>query len=234
MFANKKNVRILIVDDDPQLRKFLRISLSLYGCEIVEAENGKQGTSMASTENPDIIILDVELPDMKGNDVVSNVREWSKVPIIVLTSKTDESDKLEALDKKADEFVEKPFDVAELIRKIERLLKISVKPEEPENAYRIGNIKVDFSAGNVSIDDRIANLSATEFNVLKALIFGSGKVVTFKQLLREIPENERGEGLVQLRIIIEHLRKIIEKTPELPELIILEPKIGYRFQEPNS
>lgn len=233
----KKNIRILLVDDDPQLRKFLRISLSLYGFEIVEAETGRQGISMASTENPDLIILDVELPDIKGNDVVSNVREWSKVPIIILTSKNDESDKVEALDKKADEFVTKPFDFSELMQKIERMIKVNLKNDEVDQTIKFGGVRVDLSGGKILSDEKPADLLKIEHNeflVLKTLVGGQGKVVTFKQLLREISEEDEINGMIVLRKIIDKLRRAIEKNPEFPEFIILEPKIGYRFMSANS
>lgn len=224
-----KKARILLIDDDEQLMRLLTIILQSEGHEIIKAHNGKKGVEAASTENPDIIVLDLSLPDIDGIDLISNIKEWSKVPVIVLSSQPTENDKIEALEHKADDYLVKPFMVTELVEKLNACLRSSSKDWEHENIIKAGKIKIDLTKSLVSVDGKPVVLNQKQYNLLKIFAANLGKVITNKQLMRAINGDTLQEEFHHLSFYIDELRKKIEPDPDNPSHIILEPKIGYRM-----
>ncbi len=225
-----KKIRTLIVDDDAQLRKVLKIVLHALNHEVIEALNGKEAVEAASTENPDIIVLDLSLPDMESVDVISNIREWSKVPILVLSGEAEENDKLESLEKKADDFIVKPFQIDEFLERIKACLKYSSREAEEEpNVIKVGNLKVDVKNKHVTLDGNVITLTNKQYDLLKILSSHAGKVLTNKQLIRAISSETQQEDYFYLNNYIDQLRQKIEPTSESSVRVILEPNIGYRL-----
>ncbi len=220
--------RVLVIDDETAIRRLLRISLEAEGYTLLEASEGKEGLVMASTQRPDLIILDLGLPDIDGLTVLKRLREWLTIPVIVLTVKDSDIDKVALLDAGADDYLTKPFSVLELSARIRAALR-HTQPAEMQAIFCSGHLEVDLSARIVSISGKPVKLTVTEYDILRILVRYAGKVVTQGHLLREIWGPHASEQTQYLRVYIGQLRKKLEKDPSRPELILTEPGVGYRL-----
>ncbi|RTE06420.1 response regulator [Paenibacillus whitsoniae] len=220
---------ILVVDDEPQIRKLLKVNLGAHRYVIHEASTGEEGVRNASLTVPDLIVLDLGLPDIPGMEVLSRIREWSNVPIIVLTAKDRDEDKIAALDSGADDYVTKPFSMGELVARIRVALRHAAKTTN-EPILRIGEMIIDLAQRIVELKGERIKLTPTEYDLLKVLASNAGKVVTQRQLLQQVWGNQLDESNSHyLRIYIGHLRKKLEEDAMQPKFIVTEPGIGYRF-----
>jgi two-component system KDP operon response regulator KdpE len=218
----------VIVDDEPQVRKLLRASLTAERYTVFEAENGRLALMEIAFRKPDVILLDLGLPDMEGIDVIRRLREWSAVPVIVLSVRESVDDKVKALDAGADDYLTKPFHSAELFARLRAIVRHSQGIKAPTEIVT-GPLKIDLSSRTVFLKNEELHLTATEYALLRLLSLNVAKVVTQKQLLREIWGPSAEENALYLRVYMRHLRKKIETDPSLPKLLINEPGIGYRL-----
>lgn len=225
----KQGALILVIDDEIQIRRFLKMSLEAYGYIVKEAENGVEGYRAVFDNRPDLIILDLELPDTNGLDLLKKIRESSSTPVIILTVCDDERDKINLLDSGADDYLTKPFSVGELNARIKVALRHSLNSNNNDEIYTNGNISVDFARRIVTKNGNEIKLTPTEYSILTMLIKYKGKVVTQTHILKEIWGPNMTEETQYLRIYILQLRRKIEEDPSNPEIIITEPGVGYRF-----
>ena len=219
---------ILVVDDEVQIRRFLKISLESCGYQVIVTERGKDGVSLVATENPDVIILDLGLPDMDGLDFVSRVREWSKTPIIVLTVRDSEKDKVTLLNSGADDYLTKPFGLNELKARI----SVAFRHKNTlinSAVFHLGRLYIDFSMRLVKMDDKQVKFTPKEYAVLSLLARNAGKVLTQSYILREIWGPHSQEESQYLRIYVMQIRRKIEIDSSNPLIILTEPGVGYRF-----
>jgi two-component system, OmpR family, KDP operon response regulator KdpE len=222
--------KILIVDDERPIRRYLHESLgSRYG--IVEAEDGSKAIEMAAFHHPDVILLDLGLPDMDGTEVTRRLREWTDVPIIVISVRDNELDKVAALDAGADDYLTKPFGASELLARIRVALRRSQKPDTEEVIYQNGDLALDFVKREVRVKDCPVTLTPTEYNILRTLVTHAGKVLTHQQLIREVWGGNYEINAHLLRVNVSNLRRKIEANPLQPRHIITEPGVGYRLRE---
>ena len=221
-------VRILVVDDEVQILKLLRVALTRHGYHVLEAATGQEGLNLAAIERPDIIILDLGLPDIDGLDIVARIREWSSVPIIILSARGQEHDKVLALDTGADDYLTKPFGMGELLARIRASLR-HIAGAENEPVLFFDDLTVDLAHRRVSVKGEEVKLTPTEYDLLKNLSVHAGKVLTHRQLLRTIWGLSYENDTHYLRVYIGHLRKKIEDNPSRPRHIITEPGVGYRL-----
>jgi len=222
--------RVLVVDDEPQIRRFLRTSLTAHGYTIIEAANGNEALLKATDERPDLMILDLGLPDLDGMEVIRRVREWSQVPIIVLSVRGRESDKIAALDAGADDYVTKPFSMGELMARIRAALRNRLADEVDEPVFRNGGLCVDLARRQVHVDNREIKLTPNEYELLRVLVLNAGKVVTHRHLLREVWGPADVDQIHYVRVYVGQLRQKIELDPAQPRFIITEPGVGYRLR----
>ncbi|GGA12000.1 DNA-binding response regulator [Paenibacillus marchantiophytorum] len=226
--------KILIIDDEPQIRKLLRVTLTAHGFEAAEAATGQEGMLQATMVRPDLIVLDLGLPDLSGMEVLQHIREWSQVPIIILTAQDQEQDKVAALDRGADDYVTKPFGMGEFMARMRVALRHTAKTQD-EPVLRLGPIVIDLSQRSVELHGEKLKLTPTEYDLLKVLAINAGRVMTHRQLLKQVWGGHQYESDSQyLRVYVGHLRKKLEEDPTRPKYIVTEPGIGYRFtwQEP--
>lgn len=220
---------ILIIDDEAQIRRFLQISLEASGYKIQESSTGADGLVQAAMSQPDLIILDLGLPDLDGRDVLQRLREWTKVPIIVLSVRNSESTKIAALDAGADDYLTKPFGTGELLARIRVALRHASAHTQESTEFISGALAVDLLARTVKLHGEIVKLTSTEYALLKIFVQHAGRVLLHGQLLREI----WGPGFVNetqyLRVYIAQLRRKLEDDPANPQLFLTEPGIGYRL-----
>jgi two-component system KDP operon response regulator KdpE len=221
-------VTILVVDDEPAIRRLLRTSLTAQGYLIVEAETAAAALAEIKNYPPDVVILDLGLPDRDGLDVIATVRQSSAVPIIVLSSRSDERAKVEALELGADDYVTKPFGMAELVARIRAALRHGLQAHGEEPVFRSGDLAVDLVRRIVRVKDVETKLSPKEYDILRELVSHAGKVLTHKHLLREV-WGPATSDVQYLRIYIRQLRQKLEPDPERPTLILTEPGVGYRL-----
>ncbi len=229
MEDRKGKYKILIVDDEPPIRRLLTITLEANEYKVFEAEDGKNALLTASMYSPDIILLDLGLPDESGLWVLRQFRQWSKTPIIVLTVMDDEQTKITALDEGADDYVTKPFNTGELLARIRVALRHSQRTEE-SSLFVSGHLSVDLIARVVKIGDDEIKLTATEYALLALFVKHSGRVLTHSFIMKEIWENPYSDNTQILRVHVGQLRKKIEKNPAMPELLITESGVGYRLK----
>lgn len=226
---NEPGARILIVDDEPQIRKLLRVTLQAHRYAVHEAASGEEGVTQASLVHPDLIVLDLGLPDMSGMEAMARIRDWSGVPIIVLTARDREEDKIAALDGGADDYVTKPFGMGELVARIRVALRHVAKPVN-DPLLRLGELTIDLAQRIVELNGERVKLTPTEYELLKTLAVNAGKVVTQRHLLQQVWGDRHDESESHyLRIYIGHLRKKLEEDATRPKFIVTEPGIGYRF-----
>jgi len=219
---------ILVIDDEPQIRRLLRITLEGNGYRVIDAANGKDGMLQAAQCRPEVILLDLGLPDMDGIEVLKRLREWSQVPVLVLTVRDREADKITALDSGADDYVTKPFSTGELLARLRAALRHH-QPQGADALFRSGDIEVDLSARVVKKHGQEVRLTPIEYALLRLFVTHPGKVLTHLQLLKEVWGPNTVEQTHYLRVHIAHLREKLEKNSSLPELIVTEPGIGYRL-----
>jgi two-component system KDP operon response regulator KdpE len=220
---------ILIIDDEPPIRRFLRTTLSVQDYRVVEAASGGEGLSLLRHEKPDLVILDLGLPDMDGLEVVRRIRAESPVPIVVLSSRDDERGKVAALDLGVDDYVTKPFGVDELMARMRAALRHRVQEQGGRPVFRNGDLAVDLVRRIVTVSDVEVKLSPKEYDILQQLVLHAGKVLTHKHLLREVWGLEAGGDIQYLRVYIRQLRQKLESEPERPRHILTEAGVGYRL-----
>ena len=231
MDSASTGAKILIIDDEPQIRRFLKASLGAHDYDVVEASDGKSAVKACTVESPDLVILDLGLPDIDGLEVISQIREWSKVPIIVLSIRSDESDKVDALDRGANDYVTKPFGMAELMARMRVTLRQAAGSESADDpVIRAANLEVDLSKRLVSLNGSPVRLSRKEYNLLRILVSHPNKVISHQQILTEVWGPGYVEETQYLRVYIGHLRQKLEADPANPKLFITEPGVGYRFK----
>jgi two-component system, OmpR family, KDP operon response regulator KdpE len=221
--------RVLVVDDEPSIRRFLQVTLASQAYTVIEAATGQEALSVAATQKPDIIILDLGLPDMDGVEVTRLLRQWTQIPIIILSVRGSESDKIAALDAGADDYLTKPFGVGELLARL-RAARRRAAQTASEPVFTSGNLTVDLARRLVTVSGREAQLTPTEYELLRVLSIHSGKVLTHHHLLREVWGAEYGEEFHMLHVNISNLRRKIEPDPARPQFIITEPGVGYRLR----
>jgi two-component system KDP operon response regulator KdpE len=224
--------RILVVDDEPQIRKFLRISLTAHGYEVIEAARGEEGVAKCATAQPDLVILDLGLPDLDGQQAITRIREWSRVPIIVLSVRTAEKEKVAALDRGADDYVTKPFGIHELLARVRAVLRNRAEDGiEPRPVLTVGELTIDVPRRRVQVGADEVKLSRKEFALLCMLAQHAGRILTHQQLLREVWGPAHENETHYLRIYIGHLRQKLGDDPTRPRYISNEPGVGYRLLE---
>lgn len=221
--------RVLVVDDEPQILRFLRPALQAAGYDVIEAENGSDALRKVATGAPDVIVLDLGLPDMDGKDVVSRLRAWSQVPVIILSARDRESEKIAALDLGADDYIEKPFGIGELTARIRTALRHSQKSDAGRERLEVDGLTIDFIHRRVERDGVAIKLTPKEYDLLSLLARHAGRVVTHKTLLTSVWGQAHSEDQQYLRVFISQLRTKIEGDPVMPRLISTEPGVGYRF-----
>jgi len=221
----------LIIDDEVQIRRLLSIVLEAEGYRVLEAESGRQGLSDVALRRPDVVLLDLGLPDIDGMDLLKRLREWSRVPVLILSVRGGPEDKVAALDSGADDYVTKPFDSGELLARLRAVQRRA--PLGSEDPYfQAGHLAIDFNARTVTVKSHEVKLTSTEYALLKVLAQHAGKVVTHKQLLREVWGPNAEEQSQYLRVYMNHLRKKIELPRAPNKLLKTEAGIGYRFVLP--
>lgn len=220
---------VLIIDDEVQIRRLLKVLLEGAGYSVKETDCGVLGMQAIAANRPDIVLLDMGLPDIPGLEILKRLREWSAVPVVVLTVQDNESDKVRALDAGADDYVTKPFASGELLARIRASLR-RAQPHEEKAVFSQGGLEVDLVARTVKKDAAEVSLTPTEWSLLTLLIRHAGRIVTHHQILREVwgPGAEKHRDY--LRVYLTHLRKKVERNPAKPELIINEPGVGYRLK----
>lgn len=221
--------RILVIDDEPAIRRFLRISLRSQGYQVLEAETGAAGLALAATETPDLVVLDLGLPDADGKTILAELRGWTSVPVVVLSVRDAEAEKVLALDAGANDYVTKPFGVQELLARIRGLLRGSDLARSAGGLFDDGHLRIDLGQRLVSLDGAQVHLTRKEFAVLRALVSHPGRVVTQTQLLRELWGPTHVEDTHYLRIVIGKLRQKLGDAPDGPRYLQTEPGVGYRF-----
>lgn len=226
------NPRLLLIEDDHNIRRFLRATLKTQGYDLLEAETGRQGLALAASQVPDLVILDLGLPDMEGIEVIRHLRDWSAIPIIVLSARGEEREKVSNLNAGADDYLTKPFGVGELLARVRAALRRSGISEEstPEAVFTLGNIRVDFARRQVFRGQQEVHLTPIEYKLLSVLIKHEGKVVTHRQLLKEVWGPSYTDQNPYLRIFILNLRRKLEDDPTRPAFLITEPGVGYRLR----
>ena len=218
----------VINDDEVQIRRLLRVALENENYQVHEAEDGQQGLVEVANRRPAVVLLDLGLPDMDGLEVLKRLREWSEVPVVVLTVRDDEQEKVAALDAGAEDYVTKPFSSPELLARL-RAAQRKTRPAEEISVFKHGDLVVDLTAHVVTRGNKEVKLSATEFALLRLFVKHPGRVLTHRYILREIWGPKSEEHRQYLRVYITHLRQKIESDPEKPSLIRTESGIGYRF-----
>ncbi len=223
---------ILLIEDEPQMRRFLRVTLQSHGYRLIEASSGLMGLTEGRTRNPDVVLLDLGLPDMDGIEVATIFREWSEAPIIVISAREQEEDKVKALDAGADDYLTKPFGSGELLARIRVALRHSAmrRTQQKESVFTIGELRIDFASRQVFLKDNEIHLTPIEYRLLIALVNNAGKVMTHAQLLKEVWGPVYADQQQYLHVYMGQLRKKIESDPTQPRLLINEPGVGYRFK----
>ncbi len=224
---------VLLIEDDPQIRRFLRATLPAHGYRLVEAETGEGGLVQAATRTPEVVLLDLGLPDVDGLEVTRRIREWSAVPIVVLSARGLERDKVAALDAGADDYLTKPFGVEELLARLRVALRHASRVDGGQSGpvFATDALEVDLSARRVRMAGQEVHLTPTEFKLLAVLVKHAGKVVTQRQLLIEVWGPGAAGNAHYLRVQMHGLRHKLEETPARPRYLITEPGVGYRLRE---
>jgi two-component system, OmpR family, KDP operon response regulator KdpE len=221
--------RVLIVDDEPAIRKFLRVTLASQSFMVIEAASGQEALEKIASDKPDIVILDIGLPDINGIEMTGLLRKWTQIPIIILSVRGAESDKIAALDAGADDYLTKPFSVGELLARLRANLRRATK-KDSEPVFTSGSLKVDLSRRLITVSGLEVQLTPTEYELLRVLVVHAGKVLTHHFLLREVWGPEYGEEFHMLHVNISNLRRKIEPDTARPRYIITEPGVGYRLK----
>lgn len=224
------SLKVLVVDDERPIRRFLNASLgSRY--TVFEAENGEEALHAAAIHRPDVIVLDLGLPDMDGTDVTRRLREWTDVPVIVISVREAEQDKVAALDSGADDYLTKPFGTSELLARIRVALRRSGKPEDKPVVYQNEDLLVDLAQREVRVKEHRVALTPTEYDILRTMVNHAGKVLTHRQLIQQVWGGNVETDFHLLRVNISNLRRKIEADPLRPQYILTEPGVGYRLKD---
>ena len=222
---------VLVIEDEPQIRRFLRASLDAQGFSVEEAESGERGLAMAANRRPEAVVLDLGLPDIDGVEIIRRLREWSRVPIIVLSARSEEDDKIGALEAGADDYVVKPFGVGELLARLRVALRHAATPDGAgaESAIEAGELKIDLAARRITVSGNEVHLTPTEYRLLALLAKHAGKVLTQRFLLMEVWGPGHVDRPHYLRIYMANLRAKLEADPAQPRRLLTETGVGYRF-----
>ncbi len=222
---------ILVIEDEAPLQKFLRVTLEAQDFKVIEAPTGEQGLRHAATALPDLVILDLGLPDLDGVEVIGRLREWSSMPILVVSARGKEQDKVVALDAGADDYLTKPFGVSELLARVRVILRhlAAADRDTGDPVFETGALRVDLSRREVTVDGKPVHLTPNEFKLLAVLIKNAGKVMTHRQLLREVWGPGSGDETHYLRVYMNQLRQKIEGDASRPHYLLTEPGVGYRL-----
>lgn len=227
---------ILVVEDEPQMRRFLRTLIGSHRYRLLEAETGRETLALASSHDPDLIILDLGLPDTDGLDLVAELRGWTQTPIIVVSARGREEDKVKALDLGADDYLTKPFGSQELLARVRVALRHASRTVGADmgSVFRAGSLTVDLARRKVFVSEQPVHLTPLEYKLLTTLIEHSGKVLTHRQLLERVWGPTHAEQTQYLRVYMAQLRRKIERDPARPELLKTETGVGYRLDSPES
>lgn len=223
------NIEVLIVDDEDSIRRFLRVTLTSQKYKVLEATSGQEALSKVASCKPDLVILDLGLPDIEGIEVTRLLREWTQIPIIILSVRGSENDKIAALDAGADDYLIKPFSVGELLARLRSALRRASRTVD-EPLFASDNLKIDLTRRLVTLADHEVQLTPNEYDLLRTLVKHAGKVLTHRYLLQEVWGAEYGDEIHMLHVNISNLRRKIELDPARPQLIITEPGVGYRLR----
>ncbi len=220
---------VLIVEDEPAMLRFLRNALEAHPFKVVEAETGKEAIAKATSYNPDIVLLDLGLPDMDGIEVLSRIRGWSQMPVVILSARGQEQDKIRGLDAGADDYLTKPFSVGELVARIRVCLRRSSLGEQEQPLFQTGELRVDLAARQVFVGKEEVRLTPIEYKLLTEFVRHAGKVLTHRHLLKEVWNVHNMEQVHLVRIFVHQLRQKIESDSARPRYILSEPGVGYRL-----
>jgi two-component system KDP operon response regulator KdpE len=223
--------RVLVIDDEPQILRFLRPALTAAGYDVLTAESGVEGLKLAATSAPDLIVLDLGLPDLDGKSVIEQLRTWSRTPVIVLSARDRESEKVAALDLGADDYVNKPFGIGELLARLRTALRHVGNTSAATTIVTVGDVTIDVPAHKVTKSGTLVKLTPKEFDLLQMLARNRGRVVTHRQILTAVWGPAHADDLQYLRVFIGQLRNKLEPAADEPTLIITEPGIGYRLSD---
>lgn len=226
----KKKSRVLVVDDEPGIRKFLRVSLTAHEYEVREAATGAEALAQAPEYRPDLVVLDMGLPDLTGLEVIGFLREWSAAPVLVLSVMGDEKLKVAALDAGADDYLTKPFGLPELLARVRAALRRAQNLPAEDPVFTFEGLKVDLASRVVSRDGKELQLTPTEYEILRQLVLHAGKVLTHRQLLAKVWGPEYGDETHLLRVNVSNLRRKIEPDPVRPRYLVTEAGVGYRLK----
>jgi two-component system KDP operon response regulator KdpE len=227
--TNGDGVRVLVVDDEPAIRRYLRISLMAHGHTVFEAATGQAAVTAVSAQRPDLVLLDLGLPDLNGIEVTRLLREWSQIPIIIISVNEQEADKIAALDAGADDYMTKPFSLGELLARMRVAIR-RAGPSKTEPVFAVGDLTVDLGRRAVMVAGRRVELTPTEYDLLRTLVTHAGKVLTHRHLLHEVWHGEQEQNMHMLRVNVSNLRHKIERDAARPEYILTEPGVGYRLR----
>jgi two-component system KDP operon response regulator KdpE len=229
-----ESARILVVDDEPQIRRFLRLGLEGQGYRVVEAPTADAALKAAVAEQPELVVLDLGLPDREGFEVLGALREWSRAPVLVLSVRNREAEKVRAFDLGADDYVVKPFGMAELLARIKAALRRRLEGQADEPVFRVGGLEVDLGRRLVRVDGADVRLSPKQYRLLQILVSNAGKVVTHRQLLKEIWGPVHHDDIQYLRVFVRKLRTRIEADAARPRYLLTELGVGYRLRTPDQ
>jgi len=224
------NPLILVIEDEVQMRRFLRASLSSNGYQVVETGTAEDGLAQAAARNPDLVLLDLGLPDQDGLVVTQRLREWAKTPVIVISARGREEDKIQALDAGADDYLTKPFGVGELLARIRVALRNAARGELGSSQFSVGELKVDLVRRQVLVSGQEVHLTPIEYKLLATLVKHAGRVITHRQLLREVWGPHSSDQTQYLRVYMGQLRHKLEANPSRPQFLTTEPGVGYRLR----
>ncbi|AFM39955.1 response regulator with CheY-like receiver domain and winged-helix DNA-binding domain [Desulfosporosinus acidiphilus SJ4] len=223
----KEGRRILVIDEETQIRRLLRANLTGQGYVVKDVDTGKDGLDAVAKFDPDLVLLDIELPDINGFDMLRKLREWSRVPVIIVSVKKQEKDKITALDIGAHDYLTKPFGIGELLARIRKTLR--QKSESEEHHLKFDDLMIDLAHQRIFVDDKEIMLTPIEYKVLRSLAIDTGMVVTYKSLMRTVWGPSFEKKIPYLRVIIGQIRRKLEQEPSSPRHIITEPGVGYRL-----
>jgi two-component system, OmpR family, KDP operon response regulator KdpE len=221
---------VLLIDDEPAIRYFLRVSFEIHGFSVVEAENAAEGLKIATFSSPDLVILDLGLPDLRGSEMLERLRSWSNVPVIVLSAEANEGEKVRLLRTGADDYVVKPFGIAELLARSDAALRRYFKSTTENPVVVVGQLSVNLASRTVSLNEARIKLTRKEYHLLHVLAMHVGLVVTHDQLLKEIWTGNQRDNIQYLRILVHKLRQKIEADPNRPRLVMNVSGVGYRLE----
>lgn len=225
-----ETARVLVVDDEPAIRRYLRTVLTAHGYTVFEATRGEEAIAQVTAQRPDVIVLDLGLPDIDGIQVTRILREWSQTPIIILSVRGNETDKIAALDAGADDYLTKPFGSGELLARLRAAVRRAARTGAQEPIFQLDGLKMDLAKRIVTVNDQEIQLTPTEYDLLRALVNDAGKVLTHHQLLRTVWGVGYDQEMHMLRVNISNLRKKIEPDASRPRYIVTEPGVGYRLR----